>query len=188
MRITGGRAKGRRLTAFKGLDIRPTSDLVREAIFDLIGQDWQDAEVLDLYAGTGSLGIEALSRGASRAVFIDLSRKALDIANKNLEICGFRDSGFTVKADLSRGLPKKPFLEKRRVDLVFVDPPYEKGLALALLVDDLAIREILAKDAIVVVETRKSEILPETAGPLRLIKSRTYGDTRVHVFKREGDR
>jgi 16S rRNA (guanine966-N2)-methyltransferase len=185
MRVTGGRAKGRRLAGFKGLGIRPTSDLVREAIFDLIGQDWKDANVLDLFAGTGSLGIEALSRGASWALFIDSSQKSIDLVKKSLKICGFEALGSMFKGDLARGLPKKPFPGRGKIDLVFIDPPYEKGLVLRLLAD-LVAREILARPSFVVVETRKNEMLPEIVGALQLVKSRIYGETKIHIFRHEG--
>jgi 16S rRNA (guanine966-N2)-methyltransferase len=185
MRVTGGRAKGRRLAAFRGLDIRPTSDLVREAIFDLVGQDWKGATVLDLFAGTGSLGIEALSRGASWALFMDSSQKSIDLVKKNLKICGFEGRGFTFRGDLARGLPKKPFLKEKKIHLVFVDPPYGKGLVNSVLLD-LTGKDILGVLSIVVVETRKNEALPESVGPLQLVKSRTYGETKIHIFHREG--
>ena len=100
MRITGGRSKSRRLSAVKGLNIRPSSDKIRETIFNLIGQDTGGLEVLDLFAGTGSLGIEALSRGASRAVFIDKSKSSIKIIQRNLQLCGFEKSGFILKRDL----------------------------------------------------------------------------------------
>jgi 16S rRNA (guanine966-N2)-methyltransferase len=186
MRVTGGRAKGRRLAAFRGLDIRPTSDLVREAIFDLVGQDWKGAKVLDLFAGTGSLGIEALSRGASWALFIDSSQKSIDLVKKSLKICGFEGRGFTFRGDLARGLPKKPFLREKKIDLVFIDPPYGKGLARSVLVD-LTGKNMLGVPSIVVVETRKNEVLPESVGALQLVKSRTYGETKIHIFHHEGD-
>jgi 16S rRNA (guanine966-N2)-methyltransferase len=186
MRVTGGRAKGRRLTAFRGLDIRPTSDLIREAIFDLVGQDWKGAEVLDLFAGTGSLGIEALSRGASSALFIDSSQKSIDLVKKSLKRCGFEGRGFTFRGDLARGLPQKAFPREKKVDLVFIDPPYGKGLVPSVLVD-LTRKEMLGVRSIVVVETRKNEVLPENVGALRLVKSKTYGDTKVHIFHCEGD-
>jgi 16S rRNA (guanine966-N2)-methyltransferase len=186
MRVTGGRAKGCRLTAFRGLDIRPTSDMVREAIFDLVGQDWKGATVLDLFAGTGSLGIEALSRGASRALFIDSSQKSIDLVTKNLKTCGFEGRGLTFRGDLARGLPKKPFLKEKEIHLVFIDPPYGKGLVNSVLLD-LTGKDILGVLSIVVVETRKNEALPESVGPLQLVKSRTYGETKIHIFHREGE-
>jgi 16S rRNA (guanine966-N2)-methyltransferase len=174
------------LAAFKGLDIRPTSDLVREAIFDLIGQDWKGARVLDLFAGTGSLGLEALSRGASWALFVDSSQKSIGLVKKSLKICGFEGTGSTVKADLAKGLPGKPFPGRGKIDLVFIDPPYEKGFAFRLL-DNLAARGFLAEPSLVVVETRKNESLPENVGRLHLVKSRIYGETKIHIFRHEGE-
>ena len=107
MRITGGQAKGRLLASLKGWNIRPTSDRVREAVFSLIGQDVTDFKVLDLFAGTGCLGIEALSRGASRALFIDNSIQSIKLIKKNLARCGYESLGFVWKKDLSKGLPRK---------------------------------------------------------------------------------
>jgi 16S rRNA (guanine(966)-N(2))-methyltransferase RsmD len=125
MRITGGQVKGRRLAAFKGLDIRPTSDMVRKAIFDLIGHNLEGLKVLDLFAGTGSLGIEALSRGASRAVFADQSQKSIDLIQRNLKICGLEGEGIVWKGNLVQRFPGKRLLGEKGVDLVFIDP-YER--------------------------------------------------------------
>ena len=135
MRITGGRVRGRHLAPLKGLRIRPSSDLVRQAIFNLIGQDIHGIRVLDLFAGTGSLGIEALSRGAKEALFIDISNQAIRQINKNLQRCGFEAAGSVMKKDLSRGLPRNRAFLKRRFELVFMDPhmgkhsfrPYSKN-------------------------------------------------------------
>ena len=186
MRVTGGREKGRRLATFRGLDIRPTSDLVREAIFDIIGHDLRGLRALDLFAGTGSLGIEALSRGASWALFVDHSQRAIDLVKSNLRICGFEDVGFTLKRNLTRGLPKSPFLPREKIDLAFLDPPYDKDLMIPLLVD-LMKREMLVTPSLVVAETRKNAILPAAIGTLHLVRSRTYGDTGIHIFKNRGD-
>jgi 16S rRNA (guanine966-N2)-methyltransferase len=185
MRITGGQAKGRRLAAFKGSDIRPTSDMVRKAIFDLIGQDLEGAKVLDLFAGTGSLGIEALSRGATSALFVDQSQKSIDLIRKNLKICGFEGKGITWKGDLNRGFPEKRLLREKSVDLVFIDPPYETGLLL-LIAAQLSQKGILVPAALVVAETRKSEALPVKVEKLHLAKSKRYGEARIHIFNYEG--
>lgn len=186
MRVTGGRVRGRRLATFRGADIRPTSDLVREAIFDLLGQDVSGARVLDLFAGTGSLGIEALSRGASEAVFVDHAPKAVELIRKNLKLCGLEDSGFVLRRNLGRGLPKTHPVLGQRFDLVFLDPPYDKGFIVPLL-EDLDQQGVLAEVSRVVAQSEKKNALPEVVGSLKAAKVRTYGATRVTLFKNEED-
>lgn len=183
MRITGGEAKGRHLAAFKGLDIRPSSDLVREAIFDLIGQEVR-GRVLDLFAGTGALGIEALSRGANEAVFVDLSVQAIRLIKKNLKLCGYEQRGEVYRRDLSKGLPSRSPWVVKKFDLVFLDPPYEKGLIPPAL-KGLVERCILASPAILVAESRKEEALPLSWRDLEVSDIRTYGETKIHVYKYE---
>jgi 16S rRNA (guanine966-N2)-methyltransferase len=186
MRVTGGRVRGRRLATFKGLDIRPTSDLVREAIFDLLGQDFSGARALDLFAGTGSLGIEALSRGAAQAVFIDQSGKVIELIRKNLKLCGLEERGFTLRMNLLRGWPRRHPLLEEGFALIFMDPPYGKGYTLPLL-DGLQQGGLVEPAALVVVQTEKREDVPEGVGNLKAVKIRTYGATRITVLKNEED-
>ncbi|MBW1667465.1 MAG: 16S rRNA (guanine(966)-N(2))-methyltransferase RsmD [Deltaproteobacteria bacterium] len=187
MRVTGGILKGRRLATPRGLEIRPTSDMVREAIFNLIGHDLSGALVLDLFAGTGSLGIEALSRGAARSVFIDRSVKALGLIRKNLEACGIYQDARLVRKDLTKGLPKGYLQSKEKANLVLIDPPYGKGLIVPLL-RELSVGETLSADCIIVAESAKEEILPEAVERLRLVKARVYGGTKINLFLREEDK
>ena len=185
MRVTGGQVKGRRLAAFKGLDIRPTSDMVRKAVFDLIGHDLEGLGVLDLFAGTGSLGIEALSRGASRAVFADQSQKSIGLIKRNLKICGLEGKGILWKGDLTLKFPGMRLLGEKGADLVFIDPPYEKGLA-SMIIGGLSQKGVLAPHALIVAEMRKNEALPAEVGKIRLTTSRNYGETRIHLLNYEG--
>jgi len=174
------------LAVFKGLNIRPTSDLVREAIFDLLGQDFSGVRALDLFAGTGSLGIEALSRGARGAVFIDQSAKAIGLIRKNLELCGLEEQGFTLRMNLLSGGYRRHLLLKERFAIIFMDPPYDKGYALPVL--DRVQRERVTEPAgLVVVQTEKREDLPERVGNLKTVKVRVYGSTRITVFNNEED-
>ena len=187
MRITGGSVRGRRLAAFRGPDIRPTSDLVREAIFDLLGlSSLSGARVLDLFAGTGSLGIEALSRGAARAVFIDHSRKAIELIRKNLKLCGLEHSGFILRKDLAGGLPRGHPLLAEPFDLVFLDPPYGKGL-IPPLVDELQREGLLGPASRVVAQEEKRQDLPRAFGNLKTAKVRSYGATRITLLEKEED-
>jgi 16S rRNA (guanine966-N2)-methyltransferase len=187
MRITGGSVRGRRLLTFKGLDIRPTSDLVREAVFDLLGlRSLREFRVLDLFAGTGSLGLEALSRGAAQAVFIDHSRKAIDVIRKNLKLCGMEKSGFTLREDLAEGLPGRHPLLVERFDLAFLDPPYGKWLIPPLLYE-LQREGFLKPVSVVVAQTEKRQDLPPAVGNLETAKIRTYGSTRITIFEMKED-
>jgi len=186
MRVTGGSVRGRRLATFRGVDIRPTSDLVREAIFDLLGQDLSGTRVLDLFAGTGSLGIEALSRGAVGAVFIDHSLKAIELIHKNLKLCGLEDSGVILRKNLDRGLPERHPALLKRFDLVFLDPPYGKGFIVPLL-EELVQGGVLKPVSRVVAQSEKKGDLPEVVGNLKTARVRTYGATRITVLKKEED-
>ncbi|MBW1766785.1 MAG: 16S rRNA (guanine(966)-N(2))-methyltransferase RsmD [Deltaproteobacteria bacterium] len=181
MRITGGQAKGRLLASLKGLYIRPSSGRVKEAVFNLIGQDITGAKVLDLFAGTGSLGIEALSRGALWALFIDNSQQSIKLIRKNLMLCGYEPLGFVLKRDLIRGLPWRHSLMKKKFDLVFIDPPYGKKFILPIL-KELSDREILLSPSVVVAETSRTDNLPSVLGKLELVKTRAYGETRINIY------
>jgi 16S rRNA (guanine966-N2)-methyltransferase len=177
--------RGRRLASFKGLDIRPTSDLVRGAIFDLLGHDLPGEKVLDLFAGTGSLGIEALSRGAAWALFIDHSPKALDLISENLKLCGLEAQGFALRKDLLKGFPRRYRLLEEKMDLVFVDPPYRKSMILPVL-EELSDRKILGSPSILVAQSEQREVLPPCVRTLQMVTSRAYGETRITIYRHEG--
>jgi len=181
MRITGGQVKGRLLASLKGLNIRPSSDRVKEAIFNLIGQDITGAKVLDLFAGAGSLGIEALSRGALWTLFIDNSQQSIKLIKKNLTLCGYESSGFILKMDLTRGLPWRYPLMKKKFDLVFIDPPYRKKFILPIL-KELSDRKFLISPSVVVAETSRIDNLPAELGKLELVKIRIYGETKINIY------
>ena len=185
MRITGGRLRGRRLASFKGLEIRPTSDRAREAIFDLLGHDLSGERVLDLFAGTGSLGIEAISRGAAWVVFIDHSPEAVELIRKNLKLCGVEAQGLVLRKDLLKGLPRRDLLMEEKMDLVFLDPPYRKRMIPAML-EELAERRILGSPSILMAQSEQREVLPPRLRTLQNVKSRTYGDTRITLYRHGG--
>ncbi len=184
MRITGGKIKGRLLAPLKGSDIRPTSDRVREAIFDLIGHDLGGRTALDLFAGTGSLGLEALSRGATTAIFADYSQKALTMLKKNIALCNFDHCTRVIKRDLRKGLPKTaPFLEED-FHLVFLDPPYGKGY-IPMVLEDLSTSPSLAAQCLIVAESSKNEEPLSRVGPIAVCDTRSYGDTRITIYSYE---
>jgi len=190
LRIIGGTARGRRLQTpskstakYSGQAIRPTADRAREALFSIIGRKVENATILDLYAGTGALGLEALSRSAERAVFVDNSSQAVQIINKNIELCGFSDRTLVVKRDLSKGLS---FLAKQlpgtTFSIVFVDPPYRKGLSLGML-QKLAESALLFSEAFVVIEEDADIELPAQVAELFLVDQRRYGETGFWFYR-----
>jgi 16S rRNA (guanine966-N2)-methyltransferase len=170
VRVVAGDFKGRRLVAPRGAGTRPTADRVREALFSMLG-DVSDARVLDLYAGSGALGIEALSRGAESAVFVERDRAALAALERNLEATGAR--GEVRRQDVARFLvrPEGTF------DLVFCDPPYDGAPAIAEALAE-ALPAMTAQEARIVTESDKRNPL---LLPLPLVVERAYGDTRIAI-------
>lgn len=184
MRVTGGMARGRLLKSPKGMDIRPTTDKVRGAVFNILGQDFCGFSVLDLFAGTGSVGIEALSRGAEFAVFVDISLHSIKIIKENLSLCGYQDLGAVLRRDLNKGLPFNHDLLQKGFDLVFIDPPYGKGL-IPPLIDQISALGLLSRGSLVVAECSKNEDLPPAIGHLALADTRIYGDTKICLYSNE---
>lgn len=184
MRITGGCARGRVLSSFKGRCIRPTSEKIREVIFNVIGQDLRDHVVLDLFAGTGILSLEALSRGAKTAVMVDVSPSAIKLIKKNIKLCGFEKKCVIIRHDLRGGVPVSHPALREGVDLIFVDPPYGKGLERQIL-KELDRVNILGYGGKVIVESAKDVVLFSGLETLRKIFERIYGDTKLTVFERK---
>jgi 16S rRNA (guanine966-N2)-methyltransferase len=183
MRVIAGEAKGRRLTGIRSAAIRPTSDRVREALFSVLGDAVPEARVLDLYAGSGALGIEALSRGAARAVFVDSDREAVDAIRANLALTRMDDRATVVRSAVGGFLAAGrhgPF------DLVFIDPPYVQGAPVGDL-QALVAGGLLAVGAGVVLETRGPDAPPPVEG-LELVSLRRYGDTTLAFLRPPGDK
>ncbi len=181
MRITGGQVKGRLLESPRGLNIRPTTDRVREAIFSIIGQNLSGLKVLDLFAGTGSLGLEALSRGALHTVFIDNSQQSVNLIKKNLALCGYQDFGAVLRRDLVKGIPRSHPLLKGNFDLIFLDPPYEKNFIIPLL-EKLSTTDVLSSRSRVVAELSKNDNLAVSFANLKMVDTRIYGDTKINIY------
>jgi 16S rRNA (guanine966-N2)-methyltransferase len=183
LRIIAGAFRGRKLHAPRSNSIRPTADRVREAIFNILADAVIDARVLDLFAGTGALGLEALSRGAIQAVFIDQSSEAVRLITDNVRTCGVQHQAQVVHSPILRALPLLPAkgLVPPPFHLVFVDPPYETGLAFEILPRLLEL-SIIAAGSLAVVEHRHTEKTPETWCSWSKTKERRYGDTAVSFF------
>lgn len=179
MRVVSGAAKGRKLREPKGMEIRPTTDMVKEALFNIIQFDIEGRRVLDLFAGTGQLGIEALSRGASEAVFVDESKSALAIVKDNLKTCGL--NGRAVQSDSIEFLRRAD-----KFDLIFLDPPYDTELLDKSL---FAIYQfdILSEGGIIICESRRSKPVVAPESPYYLRKSYNYGQVKLTLIGREGN-
>ena len=190
MRITGGTVRGRKLAGPKAgratSTIRPTSDRVREALFSILHDRLQNALVLDLFAGTGVLGLEALSRGAHHAVFVDQSTESIELIRQNLLHCFPQPAATILGADLNRHSSfsrlRSCLTERTTFDLIFLDPPYEKKLAMLTLIM-IEKADILAPEARVIAEERWHEQLPRVIGRLHLETSRRYGETGIWIYK-----
>jgi 16S rRNA (guanine966-N2)-methyltransferase len=180
MRIIAGEFKGRRLASVKGR-IRPTSDKVREAIFSILGAAVAEARVLDLFAGTGALSLEALSRGAREAVLVEDQAAALEVLRRNLEALGVAERARVMPLPV-QGALKKLAARGERFDLIFLDPPYGRGLAAATLAA-LEASGLLVPEAQVVAEHSHRETLPQRLGRLGLSDCRRYGDTQVAFYR-----
>ena len=176
MRVITGSCRGKKLKTLDSLDTRPTSDMVKEAVFSIIQFDVPSAKVLDLFAGSGQMGIEALSRGAEHCVFVDSNPQAVKIVRENVESCGF------VKQSRILGMDSLEYLRtaKSGLDIVFIDPPYRMGLiekALPLL------DEKLSDGACVICEHERELTLPDEVGRLMLHKRYRYGKIALTVYK-----
>lgn len=181
MRIVAGSFGGRKLHSVKGAPIRPTADRVREAIFSIIAAEVPGAEVLDLFAGTGALGLEALSRGASSAVFVDQTRQAVRIIAANARICGVEDRIRIIHGSVLQSV-RRLAAEGCRFSLIFMDPPYGKGFIESTLG---ILHEVADDEALLVAEHHLKDHLPSTWETWVKTQVHRYGTTVVSIFLKE---
>lgn len=177
MRVITGTARGRRLKTPENSDIRPTTDNVKESVFNIIQFDIEGRRVLDLFAGTGQLGIECLSRGAAEAVFIDDSREAVRIVKDNLKACGF--SAPVLQQDALSYLGSCG-----RFDLIFVDPPYDANLYEPVL-ETINSVDILSDGGIILCESRRERYMPDMKAPYLKRRDYNYGRVKLTVYVKE---
>ena len=179
MRIVSGKYKGRAINPPRNLRARPTTDFAKENLFNVLGNllDFEECDVLDLFAGTGQLGIEALSRGAAECVFVDESRDALKIVSENLSRCKLE--GRVMQSD------GPGYLERGgKFDIIFLDPPYDTTL-LDKCLEIVQNVDILTDGGIIVCESRREKVLPELKAPFARIIDRNYGKIKITVYKKE---
>ncbi|BBI34491.1 16S rRNA (guanine(966)-N(2))-methyltransferase RsmD [Cohnella abietis] len=183
MRVISGQAKGHPLKSVPGSTTRPTTDKVKESMFSIIGPYFDEERVLDLFAGTGGLGIEALSRGAASAVFVDSSTQSIEVIRQNLKSTKLAERAEVYRNDGLRALKLlgragQPF------DLIFLDPPYEMNNCDALLLDMIA-KGLVAADAIAVVEHHHRVVYGDEIGGFRRTRYVTYGEIALSIYRYE---
>lgn len=181
MRIIAGSARGRILLGPRSRAIRPTADRVRESIFNVLGQ-WMDGQsVLDLYAGTGAMALEALSRGAARAVLVDQEREAVGLCRANAAALGFAQQVMILAMPMARAVERLS-AQGERFDLVFADPPYA-ARATGEVLAQVGQRGLLAPEGVLCLEHDRREAVPEQGEGLVRVDQRTFGDSRVSLFR-----
>jgi 16S rRNA (guanine(966)-N(2))-methyltransferase RsmD len=177
MRVISGTSKGRKLVTPRSQSVRPTSDRVKESIFNILREEIEGKRVLDLFAGTGNLGIEALSRGAEKTIFVEKGRQALRLIQRNLNQFGLEDQSEIIPKDVNRAIG---ILKQRgeSFDVIFMDPPYEKGLIEKTLMK-LNSHPIYCGDSLLVIEHNRREPLPNHVEGWNLIRQQRIGDTLI---------
>ena len=183
LRVVAGVQKGRRLKQPVGPGLRPTSARVKEALFSIIADRLPNAQVLDLYAGTGALGLEALSRGAQGVVFVENQESSIKVLHENIQNCSLTESCTIIAKDVETFLANLPSpYNTKTFDLVFADPPYEIS-NLEPLLSKLDASQQVAKNGFVVVEHFKKTLLPLKTGRLQQSKQARYGDSMLSFYQ-----
>lgn len=183
LRVISGRARGLKLKSVKGMSTRPTADRIKESLFNILSPVLTGAKVLDLFAGTGALGIESLSRGAESAVFIDKSPESVSVIRDNLQHTGLQALSKVFQSDFENGL-KKLSDDKEKFDIIFLDPPYGKGLDIKAvdLIDKYC---LLEPDGLIIIESEKIYQLPDRINFFKKVDLREYGRTTLNFYKAE---
>lgn len=186
MRVIAGQFRSRLLKSLKGLALRPTSDRLRETLFNVLGLDIEGAHFLDIFAGTGAVGIEALSRGAAEVLFIENHAPAAALIRKNLESLGIGQGATVLANDALRGLGTLATRRKSAPPFThaFLDPPYANAEDYLRVLHFLAAAEFLARDALVIAEHRHTSELPAEIGALQRIRVLKQGDAALTFYRR----
>ena len=182
MRVVGGIYRSRKLDSFEGESVRPTADRTRESLFNILGAATVGARFLDAFCGTGAVGIEALSRGAQRAVFVDRRTDAVKLIRENLALTRLEDGAQVVCGDSMAYLNAL----REKFDLIFLDPPYADDL-LERAVAHIARFDILAPDGIMIAESPAEKELPKLSAPYRVAREYRYGRIKVTLYRRDGE-
>ena len=183
MRVISGTAKGKKLNSLEGLETRPTLDRVKESVFNIIQFDIKDSVVLDLFSGSGALGIEALSRGAKEAILCDASSKAIKIINKNLEETRLKDKAKVINTDYLEVLSK---IKDKKFDIIFLDPPYKSDYV-EKSIEYISKYNLLAENGIIIVETNDENKIDKINAKkdLEVYDTRKYGIAIIIFIRKE---
>jgi len=182
LRIISGTNKGKKLYAPEGMSVRPTSDKIKEAVFNIIGFIDEDSTVLDLFAGSGNVGIEFLARGAKECCFVDASHKSLSFVKKNLELCNFKEKSKIILSDYEKAIINLS-KNNEKFDYIFADPPYDLKCC-SNIAKKIFEYNILKPDGMLIIESDKSEIVFENIDISVLkYKEKIYGRTRISIMK-----
>lgn len=182
MRIIAGKRKGLNIKTIEGESTRPTRDMVREALFSILTSKIPDAKFLDLFAGSGAIGIEAISRGAVEACFSDTNSQCIKVIKENINKANFENESRVFNLDYKLVLKK---LKDEKFDVIFIDPPYNKGLGVDAITK-ISEYDLLADDGVIILETDTNEEVPEGIGIYEKYNSKKYGRNILNLFKRKG--
>lgn len=181
MRVISGRVRGLKLNTPKNEDVRPTTDRVKESLFNIINPYVMESNVLDLFAGSGSLGIECISRGANSCTFVDLSKESISLINSNIKKARMENESEVLNLDFKEAI-KRLKVKNIKYDIIFMDPPYYENMFINALksIDDA---DLLHEDGIIVIEHDTKDEFIDNVGRLEKTKSKKYGNTTLTFYK-----
>lgn len=182
MRIIAGKKKGLNIKTIDGDSTRPTRDMVREALFSILTNKIYDSRFLDLFAGSGAIGIEALSRGSTFAVFTDINYKCVRVIEENITKAGFSEQAQVYNADYKLALKK---LKENKFDIIYIDPPYNKGMGIDAI-EKISEYQLLSEDGVLILETDTNEEVPNEIGIYEKYNNKRYGRNILNLFRRKG--
>lgn len=182
MRIIAGKKKGLNIKTIDGDSTRPTRDMVREALFSILTNKIYDSRFLDLFAGSGAIGIEALSRGSTFAVFTDINYKCVRVIGENITKAGFSEQAQVYNADYKLALKK---LKENKFDIIYIDPPYNKGMGIDAI-EKISEYQLLSEDGVLILETDTNEEVPNEIGIYEKYNNKRYGRNILNLFRRKG--
>lgn len=182
MRIIGGIYKGFNLSTFNGKGIRPTPSIIREALFDILGTKIIESEFLDLFAGTGAVGIEAFSRGARRITFVELNLEGIALIRRNIAKIDHQECFDIIRNHSIRAI-KKLKTHRKKFDIVFLDPPYDHREYLLESLQEIELNSILKNESIIIVQHQKKEDLNYNSQRIIFLKEKNYGKSKISIFR-----